>query len=73
MLEAVGGLGNGNFIASNIIEFPKSMNIEDRGVQIVFAIHYLTLNDNQKRDKKAIRLEKKDLKELNRKLKRKNK
>jgi len=59
------GMGNGNYIASNILDFPQSMNIEDRAVQIVFAIHYLTLNDNLKRDKKANRLWKRDLKKLN--------
>lgn len=47
-----GNIGNDNYIASNVIQFPKSMNLDDRGVQIVFAIHYLTLNDNLKRDKK---------------------
>ncbi|WP_282074836.1 hypothetical protein [Maribacter aquivivus] len=67
----LGGLGNSNFIASNILEFPKSMNIDDRGVQVVFAIHYLTRNDNLKRDKKAIRLENRDLIKLNRKIKKK--
>lgn len=67
----LGGLGNTNFIASNIIEFPQSMNIEDRGVQIVFAIHYLTQNDHLKRDKKAVRLENRDLRKLNRKAKKK--
>ncbi|MFS4492402.1 hypothetical protein [Maribacter sp. 2308TA10-17] len=60
------GLGNGNYIANNIIDFPLSMNIEDRGVQIIFAIHYLTLNDNLKRDKKLTRLSKRDLRKLNR-------
>jgi hypothetical protein len=72
-LRAVGGFDNGNYIASNIIEFLESINIEDRGVQILFAIHYLSENDNRKRDKKAIRLEKRDLIKMNRNLRRKNK
>ncbi|MCI2230445.1 hypothetical protein MC378_14795 [Polaribacter sp. MSW13] len=52
----VGGLGNLNFIATNILEYPKSMNIENRGVQIVFAIHYLTQNDILNKGKKAFKI-----------------
>ncbi|PCJ92266.1 MAG: hypothetical protein COA50_15660 [Flavobacteriaceae bacterium] len=63
----LGNMGNTNFIASNIVDFPKSMNIENRGVQIVFAIHYLTQNDHIKRDKKVKRLEKQGLRKLQRK------
>ncbi len=72
-LENVGSFDSGNFLVWNIIEYPQNWDLEDRNVQIVLAIHFLTQNDKQKRDKKAIRLEKRDIRKMNRKAKRKNK
>ncbi|MDC6367193.1 MULTISPECIES: hypothetical protein [Flavobacteriaceae] len=72
-LENVGSFESGKFLVWNIIEYPQNWNLEDRNVQIVLAIHFLTQNDKQKRDKKALRLEKRDIKKMNRRAKPKNK
>jgi hypothetical protein len=72
-LENVGAFDSGNFLVWDIIKNPQNWNLEDRNVQIVLAIHFLTQNDWQKRDKKSIRLENRDLKKLNRATRRKNK
>nr|WP_299214417.1 hypothetical protein [uncultured Allomuricauda sp.] len=72
-LENVGSFDSGNFLVWNIIEHPQNWNLEDRNVQIILAIHFLTQNDQQKRDKKAIRLEKRDIRKMERKQRRKNK
>lgn len=71
-LENVGDFDSGNYLAWNIIENPQNWDLKDRNVQIVLAIHYLTQNDRQKRDKKAMRLEKRDLRKMKRAIGRKN-
>ena len=53
--------------------FPDGTDLDNRGVQILLAIHFLTENDQAKRDKKAIRLEKRDIRKMKRKQRRKNK
>lgn len=65
-LESVGEFDSGNYLVWNIIEYPKNWNLKDRNVQIALAIHLLTQNDKEKRDKKAIRLQKRDLRKMKR-------
>lgn len=72
-LENVGSFESGNFLIWNIIEYPQNWHLGDRKVQIVLAIHFLTQNDKQKRDKKALRLEKRDIRKMERNRKKKNK
>jgi len=72
-LENVGSFESGNFLVWNIIEYPQNWHLGDRKVQIVLAIHFLTQNDKQKRDKKALRLEKRDIRKMERNRKKKNK
>ncbi|WP_047414096.1 hypothetical protein [Cellulophaga sp. Hel_I_12] len=66
-LQNIGAFDDGIFLASNIQKAPSNWNLENRNIQIMIAIHYLTQNDMLKRDRKAARLEKKDLRKLNRK------
>lgn len=72
-LERVGAFDSGNFLVWNILEYPQNWNLNDRNVQIALAIHFLTQNDKEKRDKKAIRLEKRDLRKMKRRAKQKSK
>lgn len=72
-LENIGSFDSGNFLAWDIIKNPQNWDLEDRNVQIILAIHFLTQNDEQKRDRKALRLEKRDTRKLNRVAKRNNK
>lgn len=60
-------------IMYNLHEFPKGTDLDNRGVQILLAIHFLTENDQAKRDKKVIRLEKRDIRKRERDYRRKNK
>jgi hypothetical protein len=71
-LEGVGAFESGNFLVWNIIEHPKNWDLNDRNIQIALAIHFLTQNDKEKRDKKAIRLQKRDLRKMNRRSKQKS-
>ncbi|WP_350287338.1 hypothetical protein [uncultured Croceitalea sp.] len=68
-LKAVGGFTNINHISISLIENSEEWNLKDRNVQIFLAIHYLTQNDMLKRDRKVGRLEKRHIRELNRKAK----
>ena len=70
-LENIGDFDSGNYLSWNIVENPQNWDLEDRNVQIALAIHFLTQNDRWKRDKKAIRLDNRDLKKMNRAAKRK--
>ncbi|MEZ2416207.1 hypothetical protein ACA086_14700 [Muriicola sp. E247] len=72
-LENVGSFPFWRYFLGNVRDYPERIDLENRGVQTLVAIHFLTLNDQAKRDKKAIRLEKWDLRKKNRELKRKNK
>jgi hypothetical protein len=72
-LENLGTFPFWRFFLINIIEYPESIDLENRGVQTLIAIHFLTLNDQAKRDKKAKRLENRDLRKKKRNLKRNNK
>ena len=58
---------SGNYLVANINQNTANWNLNDRGVQVFLAIHFLTQNDALKRDKRATRLEKKDVRKLNRK------
>ncbi len=58
-LVGVGEFGYLNEILYNISSYPHQTNLDNRGVQILLAIHFLTDNDLAKRDKRANRLEKK--------------
>ncbi|SMC87868.1 hypothetical protein [Cellulophaga tyrosinoxydans] len=69
VLEAVGGFNNINLISISIAEHPQEWDLKDRNIQIFLAIHYLTQNDMLKRDKKVGRLEKRHIRELNKKAK----
>jgi len=55
-LENVGSFDSGTFLTADIIRRPANWNLDNRNVQIILAIHYLTENDNENRDKKAKRL-----------------
>lgn len=70
-LENVGTFPFWRYFLGNVNEYPERIDLEDRGIQILIAIHFLTLNDQAKRDKKAIRLENRDLRKMNRAAKRK--
>ena len=48
---------------------PENTDLDSRAVQILLSIHFLTENDNYKRDKKAIRLENRKLRKLENKFK----
>lgn len=72
-LETVGRFTRTDEILYNLHNFPDETDLDDRGVQILLAIHFLTENDQAKRDKKVIRLEKRDLKKRERDYKRKRK
>jgi len=64
-LVNIGDFESGNFLVWDIVRNPKNWDLEDRNVQIALAVHFLTQNDRQKRDKKALRLEKRDLRKMN--------
>lgn len=66
-LEIVGGFNNINDISISLAEHNEEWNLNDRNVQIFLAIHYLTQNDMLKRDKKVGRIEKRYIRELNKK------
>lgn len=66
-LDIVGGFNNINDISLSLAEQPQEWDLKDRNVQIFLAIHYLTQNDMLKRDKKVGRLEKRYMRELNKK------
>lgn len=68
-LENIGGFSNINLITISIAEYPKEWDLNDRNVQIFLAIHYLTQNDMLKRDRKVERLDKRHIRELNKKSK----
>ncbi|MCL6267652.1 hypothetical protein [Flagellimonas myxillae] len=72
-LENVGSFPFWRYFLNNVRDYPNKIDLKDRGVQILVAIHFLTLNDQAKRDKKAMRLEKRDLRKMNRNAKRINK
>ncbi|MCL5247771.1 hypothetical protein M4I21_18335 [Cellulophaga sp. 20_2_10] len=72
-LEGVGVFESGKFLVWNIIEHPENWNLEDRKEQMFLAIHFLTQNDKAKRDKKALRLERRDIRKMERNQKRKKK
>lgn len=63
-LAAIGDFGYLRQTFYNIAEYPDSTDLNNRGVQILMAIRFLTENDNAKRDKKANRLEKKHFRNL---------
>ena len=50
---------NDGYLETNIKENPRLIDLEDRNVQILLSINYLTQNDIKKRDKKLVRVEKK--------------
>ncbi len=66
-LEAVGRFTPLVSIMDDLYHHPENTDLNNRGVQILLAIHFLTENDQGKRDKKALQLEKRNLR------KRKNK
>jgi len=68
-LETVGGFTNINAITESLSDYPQEWDLKNRNVQIFLAIHYLTQNDMLKRDKKVGRLEKRHIRELNKKAK----
>lgn len=72
-LETVGRFTSTDEILYNLHNFPDETDLDNRGIQILLAIHFLTENDQAKRDKKAIRLEKRDLRKRERDYKRRNK
>ncbi len=69
ILEAVGGFDNINHISISLAENNEEWDLNDRNIQIFLAIHYLTQNDMLKRDKKVGRLEKRHIRELNKRAK----
>ncbi|CAN0594786.1 unnamed protein product [Ectocarpus sp. 12 AP-2014] len=71
-LETVGRFTPTDEILYNLHNFPDGTDLDNRGVQILLAIHFLTENDLAKRDIKAIRLEKRDIRKRERKQRRKN-
>ncbi|ADY29304.1 hypothetical protein [Cellulophaga lytica] len=72
-LELVGRFTPTDEILYTLHNFPDGTDLDNRGIQILLAIHFLTENDQAKRDKKAIRLKKRDTRKMERKQRRKNK
>ena len=58
-LNTIQDFSDGN-LETNIMNNPHLINAEDRNVQILISIHYLTQNDINKRDKKVVKVEKKE-------------
>ncbi|WP_430965316.1 hypothetical protein [Spongiimicrobium sp. 2-473A-2-J] len=68
-LERIGGFDSGTFLSESIIGQSEKWNLDNRNVQIFLAIHYLTHNDLENRDKKAKRLEKRYNRDMIKKIK----
>ena len=51
---------NDGYLETNIKENPHLIDLNDRNVQILLSINYLTRNDIKKRDRKLVRVEKKN-------------
>lgn len=68
-LEKIGSFDSGTYLTQSIIGQPKKWNLDNRNVQIIIAIHYLTQNDWENRDKKARRLEKRHNRDMMKKMK----
>ena len=60
-LEAVGTFAQTVHIMEDLSRSPENTDLDNRAVQILLSIHFLTENDLMKRDEKAIRLEKQEL------------
>lgn len=56
-LESIGSFTPLKLIMDSIYNPLEDTDLDNRGVQILLAIHFLTKNDEMKRDKKAIRLQ----------------
>ncbi len=63
-LEAVGAFTPLVRIMEDLFHSPENTDLDNRGVQILLSIHFLTENDAMKRDEKAIRLAKERIRKL---------
>ena len=48
------------YLETNVKENPKVINLDDRNVQILLSINYLTQNDIKKREKKVVKVKRKE-------------
>jgi hypothetical protein len=69
-LEAVGSFDSGFYFVWNIRDNPENWNLDDPHVQYIIAIQLLTQNDQQKRNKKINRIDKREVRRMNRASKR---
>ncbi len=58
-LDNIGEFDHSYLLTENIKTKPEEWDLEDRNIQVFLAIHFLTQNDIENRNKKAKRLERK--------------